>query len=1023
MMPSVAPRLPYMPHAFLPRCARLRAAASFLLSAAFASAQTVVTSNTSYTTSPNSLGDTEVHSGATLAVSGSGAINTGQFLIGGNTIGDTGALSVTGGGDVVSTWIVRVGHTSGATGTATIDGSGSTLTASGSYIEAGYAGTGSLTISNGGAVSTVATFAAGILTGSSGTLNLSGTGSSLTTADFLYAGYLGSGTLNISGGTLNVGTNLALGVLNGGSGTLNLTGGTLNLGGTDALQIGAGTGTVNFGGGTLRATAALTSSVPITLTSSTTSTVNTNGYATTLSGDLSGGGALTKSGTGTLTLTGANTYSGGTTLSGGTLALGSSGAIGSSGTISFAGGTLQYSASNTTDYSARFATTAGQAYSIDTNNQNVTFATALTSTGGSLAKLGAGTLTLASGTSLSGALAVSAGTLVLSSNYAFPDSPVTIASGATLSYNFQHQSFGSLAGAGTLTTGNSGTYVGSDNSSTTFSGVYSGTYRFEKRGTGTLTLTGANTFSGEVTVSDGTLVLSGSGATLPASNISVRDASLRIENGVVLSSTDLGLVSDYGRTSSIEITGTGSSVTSTQVAFYGFNTDHILTLSAGGQLTTRYLAVNFSDSSSTNTVSIGTDSRLAIVTDGSIINDAGYAPVRLSFSGGTLALGNNTQSDARLIVGASGGTVEVASGTSYFYGDSWYGTDPLTGTGTLTKTGTGTLVVTPDASAFAGTTAVSAGSIYLTGLLGGDISIGSGAAFTFARGGVATHAGDISGAGTLQRHGSGATILTGAATHTGGTAILQGGLQVGNGGTTGSLAGNVTTSAGTTFALSRSDAVTFSGVISGSGEFYKLGSGTTTLSATHTYTGATHVNAGTLLIDGSLADTAVNVASGATLGGTGTLGGTVSLASGAHLAPGNSPGTLTLANGLTLASGSILDFELGPVSDVLRITGGTLTGPTSGTVTLNLTDAGGFAPATYTLFDFSGATTSNFDVSDFVFGTTIAGYDYSLNLVGDTLHLTATASAIPEPSTYAVLAGLAALGLAALRRSARGRAQ
>ena len=49
-----------------------------------------------------------------------------------------------------------------------------------------------------------------------------------------------------------------------------------------------------------------------------------------------------------------------------------SGALGSTGTISFGGGALQHSASNTTGYSARFSTAAGQAYGVDTNGQNVT---------------------------------------------------------------------------------------------------------------------------------------------------------------------------------------------------------------------------------------------------------------------------------------------------------------------------------------------------------------------------------------------------------------------------------------------------------------------------------------------------------------------------------------------------------------------------------------------------------------------------------------------------------------------------
>ena len=127
-------------------------------------------------------------------------------------------------------------------------------------------------------------------------------------------------------------------------------------------------------------------------------------------------GVVVKSGAGTVTLSGANTYSGGTTIGAGTLAVGSSGALGSSGTISFGGGTLQYSSNNTSDYSSRFSTAASQAIKIDTAGQNVTFATALSSSGGTLAKTGNGTLTLSGNNSFSGATTVAGGTLRISGN-------------------------------------------------------------------------------------------------------------------------------------------------------------------------------------------------------------------------------------------------------------------------------------------------------------------------------------------------------------------------------------------------------------------------------------------------------------------------------------------------------------------------------------------------------------------------------------------------------------------------------
>ncbi|MCF3649353.1 autotransporter-associated beta strand repeat-containing protein [Synoicihabitans lomoniglobus] len=220
--------------------------------------------------------------------------------------------------------------------------------------------------------------------------------------------------------------------------------------------------------------------------------------------------------------------------------------------------------------------------------------------------------------------------------------------------------------------------------------------------------------------------------------------------------------------------------------------------------------------------------------------------------------------------------------------------------------------------------------------------------------------------------------------------------------------------------LDTKDNLTFDATVAlnGAGSFTKAGTGTLTLAGVHTYTGDTVVSGGTLVINGFLASDTVSIGSGTTLGGSGSFGGLVTLQAGATLAPGNSPGTITFTDGLTLIDGSILDFELGTLSDMIAVTGGTLTGPSDGTVTLNFTNSGGFTAGTYTLFDFSsGATTlSNFDLTDFAFGSLISGYDYSLNFFGDTLQLTSVTSAVPEPATCAILFGFTALSFASIRR-------
>lgn len=180
-----------------------------------------------------------------------------------------------------------------------------------------------------------------------------------------------------------------------------------------------------------------------------------NGTISGIISDAATGGAttaITKSGAGTWTLSGANTYTSGTAINAGILNLGSaqtgtggplggSGTVASVGIISFGGGTLQFSAANQTDYSSRFSTGASQAFNIDTNGQNVTFTSALVSTGGTLTKLGTGTLTVGQNASTyTGLTTVSAGTLkVTNTTTTTPrlsgTSGITVNTGGTLLLN------------------------------------------------------------------------------------------------------------------------------------------------------------------------------------------------------------------------------------------------------------------------------------------------------------------------------------------------------------------------------------------------------------------------------------------------------------------------------------------------------------------------------------------------------------------------------------------------------------
>jgi autotransporter-associated beta strand protein len=138
----------------------------------------------------------------------------------------------------------------------------------------------------------------------------------------------------------------------------------------------------------------------------------------------------------------------------------------------------------------------------------------------------------------------------------------------------------------------------------------------------------------------------------------------------------------------------------------------------------------------------------------------------------------------------------------------------------------------------------------------------------------------------------------------------------------------------------------FSGRITGTGEFIKLGSGPFTLAGTNTYSGQTYIRGGTLLVNGTLASSVVQVQSG-TLGGTGTVQ-SVAVSSAGAVSPGQSPGILNVAGNLSFLDGA-LQVELNALGvgtgyDRLAVSGTV----TLGSPTLNLSP--GFVPPLGTEF-------------------------------------------------------------------------
>ena len=154
--------------------------------------------------------------------------------------------------------------------------------------------------------------------------NLSGGTLTCTNSTF-NNGWDGQSTFAVSGGTANL-----KGLANGASGhgggsslTIVLTAGSLNIGVNGITQNGAAAKAIYLGGGTLGALATWSASPAMTLTGTNGNvTVNTAGNTITLSGQLSGAGGLTKTGTGALILSATtNTYAGEARVAGGELRL------------------------------------------------------------------------------------------------------------------------------------------------------------------------------------------------------------------------------------------------------------------------------------------------------------------------------------------------------------------------------------------------------------------------------------------------------------------------------------------------------------------------------------------------------------------------------------------------------------------------------------------------------------------------------------------------------------------------------
>jgi len=363
------------------------------------------------------------------------------------------------------------------------------------------------------------------------------------------------------------------------------------------------------------------------------------------------------------------------------------------------------------------------------------------------------------------------------------------------------------------------------------------------------------------------------------------------------------------------------------------------------------------------------------INDGGMSGGSGASLVKVG--AGTLILsGNNTYTGLTAVLG---GTLQLGDGgpagsilgnvfnaTTFAINrsDTYTFGGVILGGGAFVQMGSGTTIFTGN-SVYTGGTTIAAGSLQLgnggtSGAIIGDVL--NNGTLAVNRSDTLTLRGVISGIGAFQQNGTGTTILTGDNTYGGGTIINAGTLQLGNGGASGSILGDVTNNG--TFAINRADTFTFGGVISGSGAFAQIGPGSTILTAANSYSGGTLINAGVLAV---AADANLGAASGGLAFGGGTLQFLSGFTTSRSVTLNGGGGTFdTNGNSATLAG------VIGGTGGLTKIGDGTLVLAGANTYSGGTTLAGGTLRLANNSALGIGALTTTGSVVDYASGVTIA---------------------------------------------------
>lgn len=656
------------------------------------------------------------------------------------------------------------------------------------------------------------------------------------------------------------GNNTFSGIMELGQGAIAFVSSSNNLGD------GSATNDIELNGGVIRYGASFDTNRDIAIGNG--GTVDTNGFDTELSGVISGAQILLKQGTGTLTLSGNNTYSSLTQISAGTVAVSASNNLGDgtgNNNIRLGGNaTLKYDAAFNMGRIIILNGAPTDHANVDTNGFDVTWSGDVQG-GGFLTKVGAGKLTLTGdNTNNTGALAIQGGTLSVSSTQRLGNISRLELDG------------GGLEITGSLTTNKDLSFlqdgeidIGANN--VTLSGVLSGAGDLVKDGSGTLTVSGTNTYTGDTTISDGKLIAMNTSAI----------------HGAVANSGTLEFNNAADGTFAGQISGTGDFIKE-----------------GAGNLT---LSTSSSYSGKTyindGTITVNDSSGLG---DGSAGND-------IEFDGGTLVALNGFSTN-RDIIFTGDGTYNanitetwsgILSGTGRFTKEGNGGNLTLTGTNTysgITELGTASTISVSNSRNLGDESATNdiefnGGRIrYLASFdMSRDIAL-TGAGALNTNGFNTELSGVISGTGRLIKEGAGTLTLTQTNTLSGVMQINDGTLavsasdqlgdesgtnylQLGGGGQLKYLAAFDTTrgvefGGGNGVIDTNGFDVTISGSNGGHGVFVKTGSGTLTLGAgSSNHAGAISINGGTLAISaaGNLGNTSGITFDGGALEITGAL--------------------------------------------------------------------------------------------------------------------------------------------------------